>query len=217
MQSACLAEARAAPRAWPVVRTLGRPHNRRVTEASYLPQTEDADALLLAIAERRDRAAFMALFRLYAPKIRAYILRLGAGAAQADDLIQDVMLTIWNRAAQFDPKRAAASTWIFTIARNRRIDVVRRERRYEYDSDDAMLVEDQTPDSFQAVSARQTEARIAQAMAQLPQEQRAVMQLAFFDDKAHGAIAEELKLPLGTVKSRIRLAMDKLRALLGEE
>ena len=218
MQSACLTEAVLAPRAWPVVCALARPHNRRVTEAPHSSlQADDVGALLGAIAERRDRSAFMALFRLYAPKLRAYIVRLGAGAAQADDLIQDVMLTIWNRAHQFDPQKASASTWIFTIARNRRIDVVRREKRYEYDSDDALLVEDDAPDSFQALSARQNEARIANALAQLPEEQRAVMRLAFFDDKAHGAIAEELKLPLGTVKSRIRLAMDKLRALLGEE
>lgn len=217
MPGACLAVGR-VPRTWPVVRASTRHHNRRVTEASHSPlQIDDADALLEAIAKRRDRMAFMALFRLYAPKIRAYILRLGAGTAQADDLSQDVMLTIWNRADQFDPQKASAATWIFTIARNRRIDVVRRERRYEYDSDDALLVEDDAPSSFETVSARQNEARIANAMAQLPEEQRAVMRLAFFDDKAHGAIAEELKLPLGTVKSRIRLAMEKLRALLGEE
>ena len=217
MGSACLAEAMPGSGLRPVVRRRAHHHNRQVTEATPVHAADNADALLSAIAERRDRGAFISLFQLYAPKLRAYVFRLGTSAAQADDLIQDVMLTIWNRAGQFDPRKASATTWIFTIARNRRIDVLRRERRYEYDSDDPLLVEDDAPNSFETVSARENKVRIARAMAQLPQEQRAVMRLAFFDDKAHGAIAEELKLPLGTVKSRIRLAMEKLRALLGEE
>jgi len=171
----------------------------------------DAASLLQAIAERQDRDAFVALFRMFAPKVKSYLIGLGASAAQADDLIQDVMLTVWNKAAQFDPRRSSPATWIFTIARNRRIDVLRRERRYEYDSDDPMLVEDPAPSGFAAAAARQDEVKVAQAMEQLTADQVAVVRLAFFEDKTHREIATQLNVPIGTVKSRMFLAFEKLR------
>jgi RNA polymerase sigma-70 factor (ECF subfamily) len=140
---------------------------------------------------------------------------MGAASETAEELAQETLLTVWRRAEAFDPGRAAASTWIFTIARNLRIDVARRERRPLPGED---LTEPASapvqPDA--GVSALQDEDRIAAAIAALPLEQSQVVRLAFFADKPHSEIASDLALPLGTVKSRLRLAMAKLRALLEE-
>ena len=170
--------------------------------------------LMSAVAERRDRKAFMGLFQLFAPRVKAYLMRQGADKATAEDLAQDVLLTVWHRAAQFDRQKASASTWIFTIARNRRIDVLRRARRPEIDPEDPLLVREPeaTPDHH--VETAQRNARLRAAVAKLPEEQEKLLRLVYFEDKSHSVIAEELSLPLGTVKSRLRLAMAKLRAAL---
>ena len=170
--------------------------------------------MLAAIARDRDRGAFMALFRHFAPRVKAYLVRLGAERSAADDLVQDVMLTVWHRAVQFAPGKASASTWIFTIARNRRIDVLRRERRPQIDADDPALVQDTDDPGDRVVELKQRSRLLRQAMTSLPEEQASLLRLAFFEDKSHSAIAEQLTLPLGTVKSRLRLAMTKLRSAL---
>jgi RNA polymerase sigma-70 factor (ECF subfamily) len=171
--------------------------------------------LIVAIAERGDREAFAALFNHFAPRVKSYLLRLGAGGEAAEELAQETLLTVWRRASAFDPRRAAASTWIFTIARNLRIDVLRRERRGVPAEDPSDAPPDPTP-ADQALSALQDEARISAALTTLPAEQAQVIRLAFFSDKPHSEIAADLSLPLGTVKSRLRLAMMRLRALLAE-
>jgi len=192
---------------------LFSPYNVWVSGAVANPDAPlDAPTLLAAIAASQDRDAFVALFRMFAPKVKSYLIGLGASPAQADDLIQDVMLTVWNKATQFDPRRSSAATWIFTIARNRRIDVLRRERRYEYDSEDPLLVEDEAPSGFQVAAAHQDEVQVARAMEQLTPDQVAVVRLAFFEDKTHREIATQLNVPIGTVKSRMFLAFEKLRA-----
>ena len=172
-------------------------------------------ASIVAIAQRGDRAAFVALFGHFAPRVKSYLLRMGAAPESAEELAQETLLAVWRRAAAFDPERAAASTWIFTIARNLRFDALRRERR-------AMKGDDPTdsgphpaaPDAI--LAALQDEGRIGRAIAELPIEQARVVRLAFFSDQPHARIAQELDLPLGTVKSRLRLAMARLRSLLGE-
>jgi len=174
----------------------------------------DAAALIEAISARRDRAAFANLFEDFAPRIKGYARRMGADGAVAEDLAQEVMLTVWRRAALFDRRKASASTWIFTIARNRRIDMLRRERRPEMDPNDPAVVPDGDPAADDHVEVSQGAARLHRAVAQLPREQAELLRLAYFEDKSHSAIAEALDLPLGTVKSRIRLAMNKLRAML---
>lgn len=176
--------------------------------------SDEAAALIEAISAGRDRAAFVRLFEDFAPRIKGYARRLGADGAVAEDLAQEVMLTVWRRAALFDRRKASASTWIFTIARNRRIDMLRRERRPEMDPSDPAVVPDGDPAADANVEAAQGEAHLRRAVARLPQEQADLLRLAYFEDKSHSAIAEELGLPLGTVKSRIRLAMTKLRAML---
>ena len=172
----------------------------------------DPIRLILAIAESADRAAFAALFNQFAPRVKSYLLRLGANAAAAEELAQETMLAVWRKAALFDPARAGASTWIFTIARNLRIDAIRRERAPPA-AEDPTDFEPQPPADAVVVSAEREE-RVRLALKSLPAEQVQIVELSFFSDEPHSVIAERLDLPLGTVKSRLRLAMGRMRGLL---
>lgn len=171
-----------------------------------------------AVAERRDKAAFAAVFRFYAPRVKGYLMRQGCSSSQAEDLAQEVMATVWRKAGLYDPAKADASTWVFTIARNLRIDALRRERHPQVDLDvGALDLVDDAPAADPVVADGQRAALVRRALAGLPPDQADVVRRSFFDDKPHTAIAEELGLPLGTVKSRMRLAMMKIRAALGEQ
>lgn len=178
---------------------------------------EDADpaCLIQAIARTRNRAAFVSLFKYYAPRVKSYLLRLGLDNASADELAQEVLLTIWSKAAQFDPTRATAAAWIFTIARNLRIDAARRHQG----APQPETAEDQAPEPAADLvwAAEDRTARIRDALAALPAEQADVIRLSFFDDRPHADIERALGIPLGTVKSRLRLAMLKLRGLLDKD
>ena len=186
---------------------------RRVSEPTTASQ--GFAEMIGAIAARGDRGAFAALFGHFAPRVKSYMLRLGADPRLADELAQETLLTVWRKAAAFDPAKAAPSTWIFTIARNLRIDAARRARRVE-PADDPSDAADAEPAPDEALVAAQSETRVRQALASLPLEQAEVVRLSFFSDKPHSEIAAELRLPLGTVKSRLRLAMRRLRDLLGD-
>lgn len=188
--------------------------NGAMTQHQDARQAED---MILAIAQTRDKKAFMSLFRLMAPRIKAYVMCLGSDASVADDLVQDVMLTVWRRAGQFDRSRAGATTWIFTIARNRRIDMFRRERRPEIDPNDPALVPDPPPAADRVLEADQEAERLRRAVAGLPAEQADLLRQAFFEDLSHAEIAARTRLPLGTVKSRLRLAKGKLRLALEDD
>jgi RNA polymerase sigma-70 factor, ECF subfamily len=177
---------------------------------------EASDAELIARVVRRDRSAFVALFDRFAARVKAFIMRGGASEADADEIAQDVMVLVWRRAETFDPTRAAASTWIFTIARNRRVDMLRRTRRPAPDPEDPLFQPEPEPDGFTRADAAESGARIRAGLAELPEEQRAVLVSAFYDGLSHAEIADKLGLPLGTVKSRIRLAFRHLRGALGE-
>jgi RNA polymerase sigma-70 factor (ECF subfamily) len=167
------------------------------------------------IADGGDRQAFSELFAHFAPRVKSYLLRLGLTPEAAEDLAQETLLTVWRRAAAFDATKAAASTWIFTIARNLRIDAARREARRARPTDLTSLEEAPAePDAL--LLDRETGWRVGAALAELPAEQAQVVTQAFFSDMAHSEIAAALGLPLGTVKSRLRLAMGRLRARLGE-
>jgi RNA polymerase sigma-70 factor, ECF subfamily len=173
---------------------------------------EQDEALLLRVA-RGDRDAFAALFGRYAAKVKGYLIRLGAAGAIAEDLAQDAMVNVWRRAQSFDPAKAKCSTWIFVIARNAWIDKLRREKvELAYRAVTIVKEEsdDEAPDD--AAERVQSEAQIESALATLSEEQRQVVRLSFFEDRPHSEIAERLDLPLGTVKSRLRLALIKLRA-----
>jgi RNA polymerase sigma-70 factor (ECF subfamily) len=176
----------------------------------------DGDALagfIVSIAERGDRDAFVGLFNHFAPRVKSYLLRLGAAPETAEEIAQETLLTVWRRAGSFDPSRAAASTWIFTIARNLRIDSARRGAKSPLASDPSSFNPGPTAPDV-ALTTLETESRIGAAVANLPKEQAQVVALAFFADKPHSEIASELGLPLGTVKSRLRLAIARLHAAL---
>jgi len=193
-----------------------RPMQTRLNEQAPRDAAQ-LNALLVDVGRLRDRAAFEALFNHFAPRVKAYLLRLGAHGAQADELAQEALLLLWRKAEQFDPAKASAATWIFTIARNLRIDAVRRERRPEIDPDDPAFVSEPEPQADAGISRDQEDTRLRAAIARLPAEQAQVLQLSFFADKPHSAIASELGLPLGTVKSRLRLAMRRIRVTLEGE
>lgn len=180
------------------------------------PLSESSDAELVLRIARRDRDAFVALFDRFAARVKAFMMRGGASEADADEIAQDVMVLVWRRAETFDPSRAAASTWIFTIARNRRIDVLRRTLRPAPDPADPLFQPEPEPDGFSRMDATEREARIRAGLAELTEEQRAVLVAAFYDGLSHAEIAARLDLPLGTVKSRIRLAFRHLRGALGD-
>lgn len=165
---------------------------------------------LVRVAKVRDRAAFVALFEYFAPRVKSYLMSNGCAPDVADELAQETMLSVWDKAPSYDPQKAAVSTWIFTIARNKRIDVLRKENRPSPHPDDPFFVEDVArPDDSYDVEAEQ---RIVQkALKSLPEEQAKLVYMNFFEDKSHAEIADETHLPLGTIKSRIRLAMSKLR------
>lgn len=177
--------------------------------------TSRLEALVDRVAQQRDRSAFVQLFEHFAPRLKAFMLRGGADAETAEEIAQEAMIVVWNKAAQFDRTRAALSTWIFTIARNKRIDMLRREIRPDIDPLD-MPGPEAGSDAADVVALDQAATDLRGSIAQLPEEQRQVLQLAFFEDKSHGAISAELNLPLGTVKSRIRLALARLRGMMGD-
>ena len=175
------------------------------------------DAALLTRIAAQDRDAFAELFRRYAVRVKAFMMRSGMAAEDADEIAQEVMVSVWRKAASFDPSKAGVSTWVFAIARNRRIDTLRKRARPAPDPDDPMFQPDPEPDGARILGAQQIEARMREALGTLPEEQREVLRAAFYHGLSHGEIARLHDLPLGTVKSRIRLAFKALRETLGED
>lgn len=170
---------------------------------------QDLVALMILVRDAQDRSAFAQLFAHYAPRVKAFLMKSGSDAATAEECAQDVMATLWHKAAQFDPTRAGLTTWVYTIARNRRIDQFRRARQPEPEMID--WGPDFIPDQADLYEAAQETDRLVAALAKLPDKQRALIQRAFYGDLSHSEIAAETGLPLGTIKSRIRLALDRLR------
>ncbi len=174
-------------------------------------EPQNHNALLARVGKDKDRTAFVSLFEYYAPRLKSYLLKHGAPEATAEEIVQNTFVTVWEKAAGYDPAKAAASTWIFTIARNKRIDLLRREKFIEAAIDDEGLENTLVAESVEPYADSQTVEQLNTALESLPEEQAKLLRMAFFEDKSHSAISDETKLPLGTVKSRLRLAMDKLR------
>ena len=175
----------------------------------------DMAAHLEAIGTARDKAAFEEVFRFYAPRIKGVLVRNGAGPQEAEEVMQETMVLIWRKAAQFDRSKASPSAWIYTIARNRRIDLLRKRQRPELDPEDPFFADSGvTPDGEETYGARQRGEIIEEHLKILPPEQLLLVQKAFYEDMTHQAIAAELDIPLGTVKSRLRIALRDLRAKL---
>lgn len=170
------------------------------------------EAEMLRIRDERDEIAFAALFDHFAPRVKAFLIKSGADTAWAEDCAQDVMVTVWNKAHMFDADRASVATWIFTIARNRKIDLIRKARRPE--PEDLPWGPEPDPDQADAYALKENSARLAEAITALPQKQRELVERAFYGDLSHSEIAAQTGLPLGTIKSRLRLALDRLRHAL---
>ncbi len=166
-------------------------------------------AQIEAIRDRQDQQAFAELFRHFAPRVKAFLMKSGSSADFAEECTQDVMATLWRKAHMFDGTKASVSTWIFTIARNRKIDMIRKDRRPE--PEDLQWGPDSEPSAAEIMAIQQDSDELARALSTLPDKQRKLIERAYFGELSHSEIAAETGLPLGTIKSRIRLALDRLR------
>ena len=175
---------------------------------------QELTSLITLVATKKDRVAFGNLFKLVGPRIKGYLMKLGSNDIVAEDLLQEVMLTVWRKSETFDRSKAAVSTWLFTIARNKRIDLLRKEIRPQLDPNDPMLTPNQEEPADEKYSANQESVKITDAINMLPDEQAKLIKMTYYEDKSHSIIADELNMPLGTVKSRIRLASTRLKKLL---
>lgn len=177
-------------------------------------QHERFAQLAHAVAHERDRTAFTELFDYFAPRINAYLRRLGMQPGEAEDLAQEVMVVLWHKAHLFDPVKSSLGTWLFRVARNRRIDLARRVKTGKLDPDEPMLHPEPTEAPDKMMDGESRDQRVRAALSDLPAEQIELVRMAFFLGQSHSQIAEETGLPLGTVKSRIRLAFGRLRHAL---
>ena len=170
--------------------------------------------LIEAVTKGRDTKSFLELFNYFAPRLKAYMKKLGTTDELAEELVQDVMFTVWRKSDSYDPAKSAVSSWIFTIARNLRIDALRRQQRRAFDPAEPLLEPTPVPQPDARLTVADEQKRVRTVLEALPQEQAAVVSLAFYEGKSHGEIACHLAIPLGTVKSRMRLAFQRLREAL---
>lgn len=164
---------------------------------------------MIRIRDQQDQAAFAELFEHFAPRVKGFLIKSGADAAMAEECAQEVLAACWHKARMFDPARASVATWIFTIARNRKIDMLRKQRRPE--PEDLVWGPEEEPDQADVMALQQESEQLGHAIAALPAAQRELIEKAYFGDMSHSEIARQTGLPLGTIKSRIRLALERLR------
>ncbi len=170
--------------------------------------------LAAQVAADRDQVAFSELFDHFAPRLKSYLRRLGMESSQAEEMTQEVMIVLWHKAGLFDPAKSSLATWLFRVARNRRIDALRRDRSALMDPEDPALQPSAPEAADDMMEAEERDDRVRLALGSLPEEQAILVRMAFYLGKSHSQIAEETGLPLGTVKSRIRLAFSRLRRSL---
>ncbi len=179
--------------------------------------SEEFARLVGLVSASRDRDAFATLFDYYGPRLNAYLQRLGLESSQAEELVQEVMIVLWHKAHLFDPAKSSLATWLFRIARNRRIDLMRRDRSHLLDPHDPMFLPVESEAADDGMDARLRESRVRMAVEDLPSDQVEMIKFAFFLGLTHSEISERTGLPLGTVKSRIRLAFSRLRRALNDD
>ena len=176
----------------------------------------DWNNLLVCVGRDRDKEAFARLFAHFAPRVKSFLLKIGTDINLAEEIAQEAMIMVWRRAETYNPHQSGASTWIFTIARNKRIDRLRRENRPVADVTDPAFAADAPELGDFVVMRKQEDEKIRHALKNLPEEQAKMIFSAYYEEKSHREIADESGIPLGTVKSRIRLALNRLRAHLDE-
>jgi len=178
-------------------------------------EVDDAECMA-AIAARGDRTAFAQLFRRYAPKVKAHLLARGAATGAADELTQEVMLIVWRKAALYDASRGSVAAWLYTISRNSLFHTTRGERRRQAEPATEIAFPEAAPPptSEQALLAAEQGRALSASLAQLPPEQREILEGAYWHGRTLQECAEERRLPLGTVKTRVRLALERLRGLM---
>jgi RNA polymerase sigma-70 factor, ECF subfamily len=170
--------------------------------------------VMLRVAQTRDREAFAQLFDHFAPRVKSFMMRKGSNVEQAEDLVQEAMIMVWSKAALFSGDRGSVSTWIFTIARNLRIDRLRREKSQLYSDLEDFDAPDERAGAEEQLGRLQEDNHVTRALQQIPVDQRELLILSFVDDVPQSEIAKRLNIPLGTVKSRMRLGYQRLRKLL---
>lgn len=186
-----------------------------MAEISISNRRNDAYAQLMQrVAHSRDREAFGAIFDHFAPRVKSFMMRKGSNAEQAEDLVQEAMIMVWSKAALFSGDRGSVATWIFTIARNLRIDRLRREKSQLYSDLEDFDAPDTRVGAEEQLGRSQEDNHVAIALGQIPAEQRELLILSFVEDVPQSEIAKRLNIPLGTVKSRMRLGYQRLRKLL---
>jgi RNA polymerase sigma-70 factor (ECF subfamily) len=174
-------------------------------------------AELIRVGESKDKEAYARLFGHFAPRIKSLMLRYGITDQLAEEIAQETFVLIWRKAEQFDATKAVASTWIYTIARNTRIDLLRKRNRPEPDYTDPHFHPEPELSGEEITSNKERALAVQKAIRLLPKDQRDVLLKAYYSEDTHAEIAKDLQTPLGTVKSRLRLALAKLKATLGEE
>ena len=182
------------------------------TEAKAAP---DWNACLKRIRDAHDQSSFIALFRHFAPRVKTYLIRCGGTPDQAEDAMQEAMAAVWRKADLFDPSKASASTWIFRIARNKQLDAIRKLQRPEPEDLPWAGIEEFDP--AEEVGLAQEQERLRKAVKSLPPKQLEMVERAFYGELSHSEIADLTSLPLGTIKSRIRLALQRLRHELNSD
>lgn len=192
---------------------------RSVTQSPKSLSASKRDAAWLkVIAKDRDAKALSALFDIYTPKLKGWLMARGAGDATAEDVVQDVMLKVWTGAHMFDPAKASFATWVYRMTRNRWIDHQRKHGRVDVRDPELMktIADDEVPSAEAGYMEQQETSWLQEEIARLTPSQQTAIRMAYMEFKTHKEISEETGLPLGTVKTRIRSAMQALKANMGE-
>jgi len=188
-----------------------------IPDSKAEPCSEQLATWLSAVGTAQDRAAFGSLFEHFAPRLKSYMMRLGAQHDAAEDLAQETMVQVWRKASLYDASKAVPAAWVYRVARNLRIDRLRKQRFFEVDIEHAEIVSDEGVSGHERSADRLDAAQLASLVDALPADQKQVVQLAFFEGLSHAEIEQRLAIPLGTVKSRMRLAFGKLRRAMGDK
>ena len=188
---------------------------RNIKADTFSANTDDDLTLCVElVGKNQDKLAFNSIFRYFAPRLKSFLVKAGSTDSQAEEVIQEVMIAVWTKSSTYDSNKSSVSTWIYTIARNKRIDKIRKEKRhYLSESDEGLEIPVDSTQEKEIFSA-QVSNSLKKYMANLPEEQSKLLKLSYFYNKTHADISTELKIPLGTVKSRIRLALTKMRHLV---